>query len=219
MSYSYYLGLDLGQASDHSALAAIEEPIWRPAEGRFISAATLEPDVIATGAWRWWQDQRPTKPPLWLRTLHRYPKGTPYPSIVDDVIRRLGGGAKARDDALLVIDGTGVGAAVVDMFRYSALPCEFAPVIITGGVKVEGNHVPKRDLIGAVQVILQTDRLQVAQDSEHTATWQKEMQGYAIKLTDKGHDTYNARADSIHDDLVLAVALAVYYRNRLNRGE
>lgn len=218
MSYSYYLGLDLGQASDHSALAVVEEPIWRPAAGRFISAATLEQDVIDTGAWRWWQDQRPSKPPLWLRTLHRYPKGTPYPAIVDDVIRRLGG-ARVRDDALLVIDGTGVGAAVVDMFRYSALPCEMTSIIITGGARAEGNHVPKRDLIGAVQVVLQTDRLLVAQDSEHTAIWQSEMQGYAIKLTDKGHDTYNARADSIHDDCVLAVALAVWQRNRLNRGE
>jgi hypothetical protein len=209
----------LGQAADYSALAIVEEPVWSLPERRFVSASTLSQDVIDAYAWQRWQAQRPTKPPLWLRTLHRFPKGTPYPVIVDDVIRRLGGGAKGRDDALLAIDGTGVGAAVVDMFRFSNLPCEFASVIITGGTKAEGNHIPKRDLIGAVQVVLQTDRLQVAKESEHTATWQKEMQGYAIKLTSTGHDTYNARADSIHDDLVLAVALAVYYRGRLNLGE
>lgn len=220
--YSYYLGLDLGQAADYSALAVVEEPIYCPPLDGWVSSAELTPELRSAynhGA-RWqWREQTAEKPPLWLRGLYRYPLRTAYPAIVDDVIRRLGGAAAQRDDAILALDGTGVGAAVVDMFRYSTLPCALYSIIITGGVRVERNHVPKRDLIGAVQAVLQTNRLRVAKHSEYTETWMREMQSYAIKLTDKGHDTYNARGDSEHDDLVLAVALAVWLRNRWNRGE
>jgi len=218
VSYSFYVGLDLGQAADYSALAVIEEPIWSVHAGRWASSTTLQRDELDSGVWQHWQKHAPGKPPLWLRMLHRYPLQTPYPTVVADVIRRLGG-SDPRDDAVLVVDGTGVGAAVVDMFRFSDLPCPMYSVVIHGGVKVERNHVPKRDLISAVQVLLHTERLQVAKQSEMTETWAAEMQNYRMKLTDNGHDTYDARGDSKHDDLVLAVALASWFRGRINRGE
>lgn len=216
-----YLGLDLGQASDYSALAVIEEPIWSTLDAAWVSSATLPRDVVESGIWERWQQHAPGKSPLWLRTLLRYPLQTPYPAVVADVIRRLGGGAR-RDDAVLIIDGTGVGAAVVDMFRYSDLPCDLIKVVIHGGVNISydrGIHVPKRDLVGAVQALLHTERLQVAKQSAMTEAWANEMQGYKLKLTATGHDTYNARTDSIHDDLVLAVALAAWWRGRVNQGE
>lgn len=217
-----YLGLDLGQAADYSALAVLESPIYCPPMGGWVSGSQLTPELrlqYDQGMWYHWQQSAPGKGPVWLRQLHRYPLRTPYPTVVDDVIRRLGGKDAQRRDAVLVIDGTGVGAAVVDMFRFAELPCELFNVIITGGVKVDRNHVPKRDLISAVQVLLHTGRLQVAKASAETETWAKEMQNYQLKLTATGHDTYNARGDSQHDDLVLAVALAAWFRDRWNRGE
>lgn len=216
-----YLGLDLGQAADYSALAVIEEPVWSTLADAWVSSSTLPREVRESGLWERWQAHARGKVPLWLRTLHRYPLRTSYPDVVADVIRRLGGGAP-REDAVLVVDGTGVGAAVTDMFRYSDLPCKMIKVVIHGGIQVSydrGIHVPKRDLIGAVQVLLHTERLQVAGHSAMTETWATEMQGYKLTLTAMGHDSYSARADSIHDDLVLAVALASWYRNSLNRGE
>lgn len=218
MAYSYYLGLDLGQAADYSALAMLEVPIWNAIAGDWTSYTALPHEVKADYSWEHWQDHAPTKPPLFLRTLHRYPLRTPYPAIVGDVIRRLGGPDVYRRDAVLVVDGTGVGAAVVDMFRHGRVPCFMDDIIITGGTKAKGSHVPKRDLIGAVQVLLQSDRLKVAGRSEHTETWKKEMQSYRIRVTDAGNDTYDARRDSDHDDLVLAVALACWYRYRWTWG-
>jgi hypothetical protein len=216
-----YLGLDLGQAADYSALAVVEEPIWSVEAQDWISSAALPRWALEGDIWYRWQSHAPGKPPLWLRTLHRYPLQTSYPDVVADVIRRLGGSTQ-RSDAVLIVDGTGVGAAVVDMFRYSDLPCDMIKVVIHGGVKVSydhGVHVPKRDLVGAVQAVLHTERLQVAKQSAMTQAWANEMQGYKLTLTANGHDTYNARSDSIHDDLVLAVALAVWHRGRANRGE
>lgn len=219
----YYLGLDLGQASDPSALALIEEPIYCPPMGGWVSGSGITPDLrlqYEQGMWYHWKQAAPGKPPLWLLGLSRYPLKTAYPAIVDDVIRRLGGpDAGWRDDVTLVIDGTGVGAAVVDIFRFAHLPCQMYPIVITGGVKVENNHVPKRDLIGAVQVAIQTRRLQPTQHTKDIEAFLTEMQNYAIKLTATGHDTYNARGDSLHDDLVLAVALACWFRGRMNPGE
>jgi hypothetical protein len=219
---TFYLGLDLGQAADYSALAIIEQPIWNIDTQKWVSPTTLPPWAIEGDIWYRWQKHAPGPPPLWLRTLYRYPLRTSYPDVVADVIRRLGGSKAWRDDAYLVIDGTGLGAAVVDMFRYSELPCEMIRVVIHGGVMVNidnGVHVPKRDLIGAVQAILHTSRLQVAGQSDMTDVWVKEMQNYRLTLTANGHDTYNARSDSLHDDLVLAVALAAWYRGWANRGE
>lgn len=217
----YYLGLDLGQAADYSALSLIEEPIYVPQQGGWVSSSALEPELSelyqALG-YRWAQ-QAPGPPPLWLKLLHRYPLRTPYPDIVADVVRRLG--TKPRSDAVLVVDGTGVGAPVVDMFRYSALPCELKAIIIHGGVKVihdRGTHVPKRDLIGALQVAIQTRRLQPSQHTKEIETFLNEMQGYAVKISDAGNDTYSPRGDSQHDDLVLSVSLPVWLRLYRNRG-
>lgn len=218
----YYLGLDLGQSADYSALAVLEEPIFCPPLGGWVSGAQLDPVLrlqYEQGMWYHWQQQAPGKPPLWLRSLSRYLLRTPYTTVVDDVIRRLGGKDEQRRDAVLVVDGTGVGAAVVDLFRFAELPCEMFSVIITGGVKAERNHIPKRDLISAVQVAIQTQRLQPIGHTKEIETFFSEMANYQLKLTSTGHDTYNARTDSIHDDLVLAVALACWYRGSRNRGE
>jgi hypothetical protein len=217
----YYVGLDLGQAADYSALAVVEEPVYCPRAGGWVSWAALPPDLrrdYKDGAWQQWDATAPGKPPLWLRQLYRYPLRTSYPAIVADVAQRLNAAS------VLVIDATGVGQAVCDMFRFAnpPLPCDLRPVVIHGGVKVihdRGLHVPKRDLIGAAQAVLQSDRLRVAEESEYTAVWLREMQNYQLKLTDSGHDTYNARQDSVHDDLVLAVSLAVWLREYRNRGE
>lgn len=219
--YLYYAGLDLGQAADYSALAVVEEPIYCPLAGGWVSWAELPYELrraYKNGAADQWAALAPGRPPLWLRQLHRYPLRTPYPAIVADVAQRLNAAS------VLVIDGTGVGAAVVDMFRYAQppLPCDLKPVVIHSGVKViidRGLHVPKRDLIGAAQAVLQSERLKVAEQTAETETWMREMQNYAIKLTDSGHDSYNARGDSQHDDLVLAVALAVWLREYRHRGE
>ena len=37
--FAYYLGLDLGQSADYTALALIEEPVW--VSGRWTSPATM----------------------------------------------------------------------------------------------------------------------------------------------------------------------------------
>jgi len=218
----YYLGLDLGQAADSTALATLEEPTWIPGRG-WVGATeltTIDRQNLDIPQLRsHWDEQAPKLVPLWLRQLKRYPLQTPYPAIVDDVIRMLGGKDARRPEVILIVDGTGVGAAVVDMFRYGELPCEMYNVIITGGAKAERNHIPKRDLIGALQVSLQRSQLVISQHTDETKTLINELREYKVKISDTGHDSYNAR-EGKHDDLVLAAALATWYaRMVMHRGE
>ena len=46
----------------------------------------------------------------------------------------------------------------------------------------------------------------------------RELLGFQMKISASGHDTYDAKRESIHDDLVIAVALAAWYAEQGNKG-
>ena len=48
-------------------------------------------------------------------------------------------------------------------------------------------------------------------DLPETPTLTAELAGFQMKVTAAGHDQYGAWREGAHDDLVLAVALAVWY--------
>lgn len=114
----------------------------------------------------------------------------------------------------LTVDETGVGNAVVDMFRRRGL--SFSGVSITSGnsVRQEGSSwfVPKRDLVATVDVLLDSGRLAIPPHLPEAAALTRELENFRYKITAAGNDTYGApdwRVNS-HDDLVLAVALACW---------
>src|SRR5262249_61794589 len=115
--------------------------------------------------------------------------------------------------APLVVDQTGVGRAVVDMLRQTA--CGVIPVTITGGhattVTGDGSyHVPKKELITALQVVMQGRRLQIARSLPDAATLVRELQNFQVKITAAANETFGVWRDGQHDDLVLAGALACW---------
>ena len=114
--------------------------------------------------------------------------------------------------SVLVVDSTGVGAPVVDMMEKEGL-CPYA-ISIHGGDAVgsEGRkyRVPKRDLVSTLQVLLQTQRLKVAEGIKDAQLLVEELLNFRIKISASGHDSYEHWRESAHDDLVLAVALACW---------
>jgi len=64
--------------------------------------------------------------------------------------------------------------------------------------------------VSVVQVALQTDKLKIANSLPEAATLVRELQDFEIKITDAANDTYGAWRVGAHDDLVLAVAMALY---------
>lgn len=189
MPSTFLIGLDLGQTSDFTALAVLERHAAEtPAE----------------------------KPDYALRHLRRFPLGTPYTEMVPAVaaLRRN----EPLREAPLVVDQTGVGRAVVDMLRQSA--CGVIPVTITGGhattVTADGSyHVPKKELITALQVVMQGRRLQIARSLPEAATLVRELQQFQVKITAAANETFGVWRDGQHDDLVLAVALACWWSERV----
>jgi len=205
----FYVGLDLGQSADYTALAVVQ------------SVAREFPNGGV--------EKR-----LELRHLERYPLRTLYPDIAERVA------ALMEDEQIspweyapqtmryfrrvpeLIVDNTGVGPAVTDLLKKRGL--HFRAVTITGGDKVNavgGRHyrVPKRDLVGALEVPFHTGELKVAEGMELWPALKKELLNFRRKINlQTAHDSYEHWRESDHDDLVLASALACWWARRRPKG-
>lgn len=122
----------------------------------------------------------------------------------------------------LVIDKTGVGTAVADMFDAAGM--RPWAVTITGGDAVirEGRHikVPKRELVGNLVMLSQSERLKIAAGLADGPVLVNELVNFKVKVNlATGHDSYEAWRESVHDDLVLAVALACWHGEEAKKRE
>ena len=199
----FYVGLDLGQAADYTALAVVQDGIKKnPQTGKMEKF-------------------------LHLRHLERYPLRTLYPDIAEGVAALMGAPELSPDEfdgvrikrtrPELVVDQTGVGPAVTDLLKKRGV--RFRAVTITGGNQITYGggswHVPKRDLVGALEVAFHTGELQAAEDMELWPELKKELLNFRRKINLKtAHDSYEHWREGDHDDLVLAAALACWWITR-----
>jgi hypothetical protein len=191
----FVAGLDLGQAADYTACC--------------VDHVTHIPDPERQG--KWLRSHA-------IRYLQRWPLLTSYVRIADDVAAVL---AKLTKPTLAA-DKTGVGAAVLDVFRSAGLPARLVPVLITGGHQTlqDGSewHVPKKELVSAVQAALQQRRLQVVPQLREAETLRRELGTFRVKVSAAtGNESFEAWRERDHDDLVLAVALACWVGERGQR--
>ncbi|MQA88709.1 MAG: hypothetical protein GEU90_00540 [Gemmatimonas sp.] len=146
--------------------------------------------------------------------------GTPYPVVVDHVQALRERGSLLEHP--LVVDATGVGRPVVDMLKKQGVR-RLVDITITGGDSVTSSgasyRVPKRDLVGLLQVLLQSGRLRFAAGLPLVDTLVRELLAFRVKISaDTAHDSYGAWREGSHDDLVLAVALAAWYAEKGQTG-
>jgi hypothetical protein len=153
--------------------------------------------------------------------LERMPLGTPYPGIVARVL------AMVQDDRLwgqcaLAVDGTGVGAPVVDLLRAARLGCDLSAVTITGGERESQSggswSVPKRDLIAGVQILLEQGELRIAQKLREAGALVRELLDVRMTMAGSGRIRLGADGSGEHDDLVIALALACWRAKRRENG-
>lgn len=239
--YLYYLGLDLGQARDYSALTVIEEQLWidpgweeevlyagdydRGLSAGWISPAALNPHQASEALWHARRFGRPAEVPLAVRHLERFDLGTRYTDVVARVgeVVRSGQGSLLGKAGVLLVDKTGVGAAVLDSFSQAGIGA--VAITLHGGSAVSrdpqraGFRVPKRDLVTAAQVLLQDGRLKIASALPEAETLKKELLNFRAKIDPRtAHDSYAHWRESDHDDLVLAVSMAAWFRQYWNRN-
>jgi hypothetical protein len=140
--------------------------------------------------------------------LERVPLGTPYPGVVAHVARLL---EKLPGRAELVIDFTGVGRPVFDMFTFSGISPQ--GVQITAGTAETRDgaicNVAKLVLVSRLQALLHEGRLKILRELAESETLVRELQDFRVDYTASGNLTFNARSGR-HDDLVLALAIAVW---------
>ena len=197
-----FLGLDLGQRADYSALIGLERVV-----------RTERVRNLLTYGWDVTRDQR-----LGLVMAERIPLGTPYP----EVVKRAAKVAKecaGLGQCSLAVDVTGVGAAVWDLLREQDVgKCRLMPVVMTGGLQEhwsEGRYcVPKPDLVAGVVRAMEEGRLYAAK-GVGLDDLVREMRGFGVKLSGRGREGFEGKKD----DLVMALCLAVWASGKAGVGE
>jgi hypothetical protein len=236
-NYLYYLGLDLGQAHDYSALAIIEEQLYvakawanevlyredyeHGLSPGWISPAALNPYQAGRALRLSYQFGRPAEPPLAVRHLERFELGTKYTDVVQRVAALVRSDPLRGMPAILLVDKTGVGAPVLDSFTHARIGT--VAITLHGGSAVSrdpqraGFRVPKRDLVTATQVLLQNGHLKVAASLPEADTLRRELLDFRVKINPQtAHDSYEHWREGDHDDLVLAVSMAAWFRQWWN---
>jgi hypothetical protein len=148
------------------------------------------------------------RPIFQIGHLERLPLHTSYPAVVSHVghlIQRL------RGPAELVIDYTGVGRPVFDMFQIAGLTAIGVSIVAGDTISNEGlvYKVPKLMLISRIQSLLHGGRLKIHKGLADAPALVNEMQSFSATVSDHGYWRFGARSGK-HDDLVLAVAIALW---------
>jgi hypothetical protein len=191
----WYVGLDIGQANDPSAIAALQ-------------------CIVTPGEWivddktRTWKQQKTVR--YNVRHLERIPLRTAYPAQYAHVATLLKREPLTR--AQFGLDYTGVGRPVADSIaQYGLCPTK---ILQTSGnevncVDAQTFNVPKLFLCSLLETALNYGELKIAPDLPEASQLVDEMQTFTRKVSETGFVSYNAKVGK-HDDYVTAVYLCLF---------
>ena len=191
----YYVGLDIGQTRNYTAMAVLEKKYYHASINEFIASG----GAGFQGEWR----HR-------VVGLDRCSLGTPYPEVVAWVERML---AKyAQHSITLIVDATGVGSAVVDLLRAARMNISLIGTVITGNHAVppgSGGRTPagyqtvsRTELLTALQVAVQTKKLTISKSE--CREWEA-LTRELVLLRMEG------KRAGVQDDLAFALGLSVWW--------
>jgi hypothetical protein len=169
------------------------------------------------------------------RTLRKWPLGTSYVIVVNEVRKlcahqRLQVTLEGRiEPPTLVIDATGLGAPVVDMFLAAKVPARLVAISITSGdsVRQDDEHhwhwyVPKIILVSTLQVLLQSARVDWPSNLKDPKTGEdmkdammKELADFRMKAAKSEKKNPQFEADSgSHDDVLMSCCYPLWWGQR-----
>ena len=204
----FFVGLDLGQRRDHTAIAVLEQKTF--------VTNLRDPVNFATLAFC----------RLRLRHVEKIPLRTSYTDAIERVLEIVAAinekpffsqSDRFTTAVTLAIDATGVGQAIFDVIRKEqrrarGSRAQLIGINITAGAKTGysgGLHnIPKRDLITAFQLALENKDFQIAANLPNQRELIQELTRFERRLSTAGNETFEAAHG--HDDLVIALFLAVY---------
>ena len=197
----YVVGCDLGQSQDPTAISVLHKKTL-PLE------TWTHDDKLCVHR----QDAKET---LEVRHLERLALGQSYPEQVAHVANLLAR-APLVGDATLVIDETGVGRAVGDIFENVGMKPIRISITAGSEATVAGtrrHHVAKSILISTLDAALHTGELKFAAKLAEAAAMKEELLDFRRSVSAAGRFSFEARVGK-HDDLVLSVAIALWWMVR-----
>jgi hypothetical protein len=203
----YVVGVDPGQSVDPTAIAVLD---WQ-------RCATDTWRVAANGSNVRYQQSTDS---FRVRHLERLPLGMNYIAVAEHIRQMLQRSPLNQNCVEVVVDTTRVGRAVADIMQRERIP--MTRITITAGTETTHNgddwHVPKIALVSALDARLNTGELKIAEALSESPALREELKEFRRHVSDAGRSTYAARAGA-HDDLVLAVAMTVFWATRPSEGE
>jgi hypothetical protein len=195
---TYVVGWDPAQAADWSALAVVERARMPDERGAWSNIHGTAERYITTYS---------------VRHLERMPRHTDYVAQARHVAGLMATAPLARPDTALIVDATGLGRPLVDLIRRAGL--RPIPVTLTGGEGAKrdgagGWRLSKTELTGRLSALLHGGELKIARDLPLAPALADELADFRVTFTATGASTFGAAAGR-HDDLVLAVGLAVWW--------
>jgi hypothetical protein len=133
----------------------------------------------------------------------------PYTEIVKRIVR-LEQSARPR---YLMVDAGGPGRPVIDMLRAGGLAPTSVSIIGKGRVKRNSGGswgVPKTTLMQGMSAAMGNGKLKIDCDRAMADALVEEMRAFVRSITE--HGNVKIEAKRTHDDLILAVALAMWAR-------
>lgn len=183
-----HVGVKLGQKHEASAICAVEGRLRTP-DGHRCRFAHFT-----------------------VRFLERLPPGTSFPkgaARVGEIVRSIAQKMRLRSEVFL--DATGLGSPIVSLLQ-TEVRCVNAVFFNFGDRRIEENHneigLGKAWLIARLQLLLQTQRLHLPENSE-ARILAKDLLDYQIEIDPNANERYGAFKVGAQDDLVTALGLAV----------
>jgi len=206
--FRYLMGGDLGQARDFSTQIYIEQVRDYTERPKEPGSAERMGKIIQNLLYE-------------VFHIHEHPLQTPYPDIVNDLYARWDHPA-VKGQMMSVMDAGGPGRPVIDMMKSKGIK-PITPIIITGGDKPSFDKdtgmykVPKRELVFTLLTAYQAGRIRLGVQPL-TPRLKEQLENLRPKFDRRtGHDSYEAMVEEIHDDLAIALALAVWYGEKINK--
>ncbi|MBI4468785.1 MAG: hypothetical protein HY650_05610 [Acidobacteria bacterium] len=179
------IGVDVGQSQDYTGISLIE---------------VIDEYVLGVRQFH-------------CRHIERLPLGLTY----HDIISRVGEIVHEvrRADPMVVIDATGCGRPVVELARRE-LKRRIIGMTVTGGHQATTAdndwNIPKVELISTLQIALQADPpdLLIAAELPGIQALIEELLNYRVEIRSERTETFGPWRESIHDDLLLSLAIGFY---------
>lgn len=193
MTDRYYIGTDLGQAQDYTAICiARETHVTKSLHivhlERF-PLGTSYPDVVRR-----------------IKSLLQTPKLRGKATLIVDY---TGCGRPVVD----MIREAGLSCEAISITSGGKVHQETD----AKGKLLHNYSVPKIDLVACLQVLMQNKKLEIAKGLQFASVLAQELKSFKATITPSGHTKYEADTswrEEGNDDLVLAVALACWYATK-----